>query len=80
MTWPVSKDGWNIQIVGLGFEEYILRLTSIGNEIDDYKSNLVVRFLSAPQLFEFDTDDQKAQSILGLLFPKQHSTNLYAYP
>jgi hypothetical protein len=23
---------------------------------------------------------QKAQSILGLLFPKQHSTNLYAYP
>ena len=28
--------------------------------------NLVVRFLSAPQLFEFDTEDQKAQSIFQL--------------
>ena len=66
VTWPISKDGWNIQIVGLGFEQYIERLSSIGDEIDDYKSNLVVRFLSAPQLFEFDTEDQKVQSLFQL--------------
>jgi hypothetical protein len=41
-------------------------LSSLGDEIDDYKSNLIVRFLTAPQLFEFDTDDQKAQSIFQL--------------
>ena len=44
VTWPISKDGWNIQIVGLGYEQYIERLSGIGDEIDDYKSNLVVRF------------------------------------
>jgi hypothetical protein len=65
-TWPTSKDGWNIQIVGSGYDEYVYRLSSIGDEIDDYKSNLVVRFLASPQLFEFDTEDQKAQSIFQL--------------
>ena len=66
VNWPVSKDGWNIQIVGLGYEDYLYTISSLADEIDDYKSNIVVRFLTAPQLFEFDTDDQKAQSIFQL--------------
>jgi len=59
VNWPTSKDGYNIQITGLKFEEYITRLSDLATEIDNYKSNLVTRFLVAPQLFEFDTEDQK---------------------
>jgi hypothetical protein len=66
INWPLTKDGWNIQINGLDYEKYIYELSSLGDEIDDYKSNLVVRFLTAPQLFEFDTEDQKAQAIFQL--------------
>ena len=66
INWPTTKDGWNLQINGIDYADYIGQLSSIGDEIDDYKSNLIVRFLTAPQLFEFDTDDQKAQSIFQL--------------
>ena len=66
-NWPVSsKDNWNLQIVGLEYEKYIDDLINVADEIDDYKSNLFVRFLASPQLFEFDTDDQKIKSIFQL--------------
>ena len=64
--WPISKDGWNIKIVGVDFESYIDTVNSLAIEIDDYKSNLIVRFLTAPQLFEFDTEDQKTNKIFQL--------------
>ena len=65
-SWPLSKDKWNLQITGLDYSQYVDGVSSMAPEIDDYKSNLIVRFLTAPQLFEFDTDDQKAQSIFQL--------------
>jgi len=65
-SWPVSSDGWNIQIDGLDYENYVNNLSDIGDEVDDYKSNLTVRFLAAPQLFEFDTEDKKAESVFQL--------------
>ncbi len=66
VEWPVSKDGWNPQTTGLKFDEYITKLNDLATEIDDYKSNLVTRFLVAPQLFEFDTEDQKIDKIFQL--------------
>jgi hypothetical protein len=66
VNWPTSKDGYNIQITGLKFEEYLTRLSDLATEIDNYKSNLVTRFLVAPQLFEFDTEDQKIDKIFQL--------------
>lgn len=66
ISWPVSRDNWNIQIVGVNFNDYIEKLSSLGDEIDGYKSNLIVRFLTAPQLFEFDSEDKKAESIFQL--------------
>jgi hypothetical protein len=66
ISWPVSKDNWNIQIVGVNFNDYIEKLSGLGEEIDGYKSNLIVRFLTAPQLFEFDSEDKKAESIFQL--------------
>jgi hypothetical protein len=66
VEWPISKDNWNLQIVGINYDDYINKLTSLGEEIDNYKSNLVVRFLTSPQLFEFDTEEKKAESIFQL--------------
>jgi hypothetical protein len=66
ITWPVGGDNYNIQILGIDFDSYVLRLKDIANEIDNFKSNLTVRFLSAPQLFEFDTEDKRAESIFQL--------------
>ena len=66
VNWPVSKDGWNIRIVGLEYQNYIDKVNSIAIEVDEYKSDLIVRFLTSPQLFEFDTDDQKTNKIFQL--------------
>ena len=66
VNWPVSKDGWNIRIVGLDYQNYIDTVNSIAIEVDEYKSDLIIRFLSSPQLFEFDTDDQKTNKIFQL--------------
>ena len=66
ITWPVTRDKWNIQIVGIDYETYLFNLDTIADEIDDYKSNLVVRFLTSPQLYEFDTEDKKAESVFQL--------------
>lgn len=66
VNWPVSEDGYNIQIAGIAFDDYVVRLNDLATEIDDYKSNLVTRFLVAPQLFEFDTEDQKIDKIFQL--------------
>jgi hypothetical protein len=65
-NWPVANDGWNILITGIDYAQYIDGVSSIATEIDDYKSNIIVRFLTAEQLYEFDTDDQKMQSVFQL--------------
>lgn len=65
-NWPLSSDGWNIQINGIDYESYVRNLSDVSDEIDDYKSNLMVRFLASPQLFEFDTPDQRAESVFQL--------------
>ena len=65
-TWPLAKDNWNIQIVGIDFDNYLEDLSTVATEIDEYKSNLFVRFLSSPQLYEFDSPDQKTEAIFQL--------------
>jgi hypothetical protein len=65
-SWPVASDNYNIQIIGIDFDTYVLRLKDVADEIDNFKSNLTVRFLAAPQLFEFDTEDKRAESVFQL--------------
>jgi len=65
-NWPISEDNWNLEIVGLKYDQYLKNLSDTADLIDDYKSNLMVRFLSAPQLFEYDTPDQKMTSVFQL--------------
>jgi hypothetical protein len=66
LNWPLSKDNRNIQIVGIEYLQFINKLSTLAEEIDDYKSNIIVRFLTSPQLFEFDTEDKHAESIFQL--------------
>lgn len=66
VNWPISKDNWNLQITGIDYLLYIDKLNVLANEIDDYKSNLIIRFLTAPQLFEFDTENKHAESVFQL--------------
>ena len=65
-TWPVAKDGWNIQIIGIDYNIYTNNLSNTANIIDDYKSNLIINFLTSNSLIEYDTPDQKFQSILQI--------------
>ena len=66
INWPLSRDGWNIQTVGVEYHDFIVKLSDIADEIDNYKSNLIIRFLTSPQLFEFDTEEKKAESIFQI--------------
>lgn len=66
VNWPVSRDGWNIQIIGLDYDYYVNKLSALGEEIDGYKSNLIIRFLTSPQLYEFDTEEKKIESIFQI--------------
>ena len=38
----------------------------MADEVDNYKSNLIVRFLTSPQLYEFDTDDKKIEAVFQI--------------
>jgi len=64
--WPIFKDGWNIKITGLDYSTYLTKLKDLGEEIDNYKSNLIVRFLTTASLNEFDTEDKRMGSVFQL--------------
>lgn len=66
VNWPLTKDNWNIGILGLDFDNYINKLSDLADEIDNYKSNLFIRFMTTPQLFEFDSEDRRIESIFQL--------------
>ena len=57
VSWPIFKDGWNIKIAGTQYAGYLDKLKTIGDEVDQYKSNIITRFLTTASLNEFDTED-----------------------
>lgn len=66
VTWPISYDGWNILVYGFNYDLYISKLSEIGEKIDVIKSNLITRYYTSPQIFEFDTIDKKIESIFQI--------------
>jgi hypothetical protein len=65
VTWP-SSDEWNIRITGDLFNTYITALYEIGDSFDNYKTNLISRFLTTGALKEFDTMDEKVEKVLQI--------------
>jgi len=66
INWPISRDGWNVQITGVNYDYYVDQLSSLGDESDSYKANLIIRYLTAPQLYEFDTEEKKIEAIFQI--------------
>jgi hypothetical protein len=65
VTFP--KDGyWNLDIVTERFERYIVKLNQISEELDNFKTNLISRFLVTSSFKDFDTQDQRVESVLQL--------------
>tara|TARA_R110002110_G_scaffold183269_1_gene389822 strand:- start:4642 stop:7110 length:2469 start_codon:yes stop_codon:yes gene_type:complete len=53
-TWPVS-DGYNIDIQGRGYAEFLTSLLKFAESYDDSITNIMVRRLVSDSIFEFDT-------------------------
>lgn len=65
VAWPI-KSFWNLDITGDKFNEYLATLQLIANKLDEYKTNLISRFLITGSIKEFDTSDQKIEKVLQI--------------
>jgi hypothetical protein len=65
VTWPLYGP-WNIDIVTPSFTTYLQNLNSIAENFDQFKTNLIVRFLTTGAFKDFDTNDQKILKVLEL--------------
>ena len=65
ITWPL--DGfWNIDIRTDRFDEYLSQLNIIADDIDEFRSDLISRFLTTGAFKDFDTQSQKVEKVLQL--------------
>ena len=65
LTW--SLDGlWNLDIRTENFDLYVNELSKITENLDEFKTNLISRFLTAGSIKEFDTNDQKVEKVLQI--------------
>jgi hypothetical protein len=63
VTWP--KDGlWNLDIRSFNFDSYLGQLQDIAVNLDEFKTNLISRFLVSDSLKEFDTLGRKVEKVL----------------
>ena len=67
ISWPLYRDKWNLKISGSAYINYVEELSILGERIDNYKSNVVSRFLTTASLYEFDTEDRRFDSATQLL-------------
>ena len=67
VSWPLYRDKWNLKISGSAYISYVEELSTLGERIDNYKSNVVSRFLTTASLYEFDTEDRRFDSATQLL-------------
>jgi hypothetical protein len=65
VTWPLLGQ-WNLDILSVAFDGYLSQLSDIGTRIDEYKTNLITRFLTTDSLKEFDTYDQKIVKVFQI--------------
>jgi hypothetical protein len=66
VTFPLSTNNWNIDITTVRFTNYLTKLNEIAENLDEYQTNLVSRFLTTGAFKEFDTQDKKVEKILQI--------------
>lgn len=65
VTFP--KEGlWNLDIKSNKFDSYIKKLNQITLDLDEFKTNLISRFLTTSSIKDFDTQDQRVESVLQI--------------
>jgi hypothetical protein len=64
-TFPIGGI-WNLSISGNDFNSYLLKLSGIAENLDEYRTNLISRFLTTGAIKEFDTQDQKVEKLLQI--------------
>jgi hypothetical protein len=64
-TFPTTNQ-WNLDIKTQYFTNYLNKLNDIGASLDEYRTNLISRFLTTGALKEFDTPDQKIEKVLQI--------------
>jgi hypothetical protein len=65
LTW--QTDGfWNLDISTSNFDNYLTNIQTIAEKLDEYKTNLLSRFLTSGSLKEFDTPDQRIEKVLQI--------------
>ncbi len=65
LTWPLGVF-WNLDITTPLFNKYLDDLQLVAEKLDEYKTNLISRFLITGAFKEFDTDDQKIEKVLQI--------------
>jgi hypothetical protein len=65
LTWPLNGI-WNLDIITPSYEAYVNKLGTFALELDDFKTNLISRFLTTGSVHEFDTEDQKVEKVLQI--------------
>ena len=65
VTFPI--DGvWNLDIRTSAFDLYLAEINKFTVNFDEYKTNLISRFLTTPSLKEFDVLDKKVEKMLQI--------------
>jgi len=57
---------WNLDIRTNAFNQYLDKLNNFAINFDEYKTNLISRFLTTASLKEFDTADKKVEKMLQI--------------
>jgi|LakMenEpi03Aug12_release.lakeMendotaPanAssembly.Ray.scaffolds.fasta_scaffold08467_12 hypothetical protein len=65
ITWPFYGV-WNLDIITVRFTDYLTKLNDISASFDEFKTRLIVRFLTTGAFKDFDTDDQKITKLLEI--------------
>ena len=65
VTWFLDGT-WNLDIVSSNFDNYLDKLSNISSNLDEYKTNLISRFLTTGAFKDFDTQDQRMEKILQI--------------
>lgn len=76
LTWPLYGN-WNLDIITNAFKVYLNRLNDLGNQIDNFKTNIISRFLLTDAFKEFDTPDQKIEKVVQIYGRSFDETKLF---
>lgn len=57
---------WNLDITPNFLDDLLKKFSGVGEEMDDFKTNLISRFYVSDSLMEFDTPDKKFHNILQI--------------